>query len=484
MCFLFLCGILLLGVVNAQFPYLNNKTQEFAVNGSAIPNVTFDIGESYAGYLPNTVTGYPSSNLYFWFFPSSNPNASDEITVWLNGGPGCSSLAGLMLENGPFLWEPGTYAPVRNPFSWTNLTNVVYIDQPSGTGFSLGPSTAISEFDIARQFTYFWKLFARTFDLQNRKVYLTGESYAGQYIPYIAAQMLDMKNTTYFNVAGVQLNDPYINDLTVLQDAPALSAINHHPSLFPFNSAFKSHLTTLAQTCNYTTLLTTALTYPPPLTPFPPVSHSPNCTTLYTQILSAISAQNPCFNPSHITDTCPPPWNPIGGPILSVGPGPTNYFNRSDVQAAINASPTDFSLCKGNIFRTPDGLDPSPPSSLGPLARVIEGTNNTLIAHGTLDFGLLVNGTLVSIQNMTWNGKKGFQREPVEGLWVPFREGGGSGGGVLGTAHTERGLTWSEVWGSGLEIPRYSPGAAYRQLEFLLGRIDSLSDQVEKFSTE
>lgn len=58
----------------------------------------------------------------------------------------------------------------------------------------------------------------KTFDLQNRKIYLTGESYAGQYIPYIASQMLDQDDDKYFRVAGIQINDPYINEVSVLQD--------------------------------------------------------------------------------------------------------------------------------------------------------------------------------------------------------------------------------------------------------------------------
>ena len=60
----------------------------FVVNGSAIPDVNFDIGESYAGTLSIDDNANNTNQLWFWFFPSENPAASDEITLWLNGGPG------------------------------------------------------------------------------------------------------------------------------------------------------------------------------------------------------------------------------------------------------------------------------------------------------------------------------------------------------------------------------------------------------------
>jgi hypothetical protein len=71
---------------------------EFLVYGKKIPQVDFDIDESYAGNLPNAPAG--NSSLFFWFFPSDNPAASDEIVIWLNGGPGCCSMVGPLQENG------------------------------------------------------------------------------------------------------------------------------------------------------------------------------------------------------------------------------------------------------------------------------------------------------------------------------------------------------------------------------------------------
>ncbi len=130
---------------------------EFAVNGTGLPLVNFDIGESYAGLLPLSYAKNETREFYFWFFPSPNPSASNEITIWLNGGPGCSSLEGLFQENGPVVWQYGTYAPAPNPWSYRNLTNTIWIEQPIGTGFSQGRPTATNETTVAQQFLGFWK---------------------------------------------------------------------------------------------------------------------------------------------------------------------------------------------------------------------------------------------------------------------------------------------------------------------------------------
>lgn len=157
-----------------------------------------------------------------------------QITIWLNGGPGCSSLDGLLQENGPFLWQSGQYEPVRNPYSWTNLTNIVYIDQPAGTGLSPGPSTVQNEIDVSNQFNDFWKRFIQTFSMQGYKVYITGESYAGQYIPYLAAGMLDQNDTTHFNLKGIQINDPSINEDDVLIESRHPHPAPSHHSIATF----------------------------------------------------------------------------------------------------------------------------------------------------------------------------------------------------------------------------------------------------------
>ncbi|MCJ1477188.1 hypothetical protein MMC13_005859 [Lambiella insularis] len=479
--------------VNQTLKFLTNKTAPFAVNGSALPKFNFNIGESYSGTLSIDANPCNSNRLWFWFFPSDNPAASDEITVWLNGGPGCSSLDGLLQENGPFSWQSGTFRPIKNIYAWTNLTNMVWIDQPVSTGYSPGNIVVNNEDDVAKQFNGFWKNFMTTFGLRGRKVFLAGESYAGQYISYIASHMLDANDTEYYNVKGIQINDPLIN----YQDAQAEG--KSRPTLCLFREltgsqllSYLEYLNDRADICGYTQFMAEALVFPPtgPL-PTAPDSSIGDCDLLTDYFLAAKEV-NPCYNIYHILDFCPYLWDEIGYP----GParGPNNYFNRSDVQKVLHAPPTNFIVCaKGpNLF--PQEEDGSVPSALGPLPSVIDRTNNVLIGHGLLDSLLYANGTLLSIQNMTWNGKQGFQTAPSAPFLVPYHPDSGSlnppigytnfaGSGILGTTHTERGLTFTTVNTAGHMIAQYAPGAAYRMLEFLLGRIESLS-QTGDFTTQ
>lgn len=104
-------------------------------------------------------------------------------TVWLNGGPGCSSLTGLAYENGPLKFYAQSSVPTLNNASWTRLAHVLYIDQPVGTGFSSGDQAAINIADNTYDLFHWLKAFYDRFpNLKNKNTYLMGESYAGIYV--------------------------------------------------------------------------------------------------------------------------------------------------------------------------------------------------------------------------------------------------------------------------------------------------------------
>lgn len=102
--------------------------------------------KSYSGYVhlpPHTVDHGPLQapqdypiNTFFWFVEArSNPHRAP-LTIWLNGGPGASSLLGMLSENGPCIIGPDSNSSTLNPWSWNNEVNVLYIDQPVQVGFS------------------------------------------------------------------------------------------------------------------------------------------------------------------------------------------------------------------------------------------------------------------------------------------------------------------------------------------------------------
>ncbi|KAH7419946.1 Alpha/Beta hydrolase protein [Cadophora sp. MPI-SDFR-AT-0126] len=463
--------------------YLTDSTAKYAINGSAIPEVDFDIGESYAGLMPISKAANESSQLFFWFFPTENPAASDEILIWLNGGPGCSSLEGLLQENGPFIWQYGTYKPVKNPYTWVNLTNVVWIEQPVGTGFSQGIPTATDETEVAAQFMGFWENFMDTFGLQGRKVFITGESYAGYYVPYIASAMLDKNDTTYFNVEATMIYDPSTSSDAIQEQIPAVQFVDYWAGLHPFNDSYRAFLHNMSDSCGYTAYLEKYLSFPPP-GPFPvelPGTDENGTTTddcdVFDAIYNEIFWLNPCWDVYQVATTCPQLWDVLGfpGSQTYLPEGASVYFNRTDVQKAINAPIGNWDECSDGVLDT----DNSPPSGLSVLPGVIERSKRTIIGHGALDMILISNGTLLMIQNMTWNGAQGFTKKPEDPFYVPYHEDRSlstlAASGVLGTTHTERGLTWVSIDLSGHMVPQYAPSAAYRHLEFLLGRVDSLS---------
>ena len=145
-------------------------------------------------------------------------------------------------------------------------------------------------------------------------MYITGESYAGQYIPYIADAMLEKNDTKYFNVKGVQINDPSINEDDTLMEAPAAGFLREWENIFNLNTTFLDRIYNASAACGYDTFMEEALQFPPkgPL-PTAPSSERDGCD-VWTDITMAALYMNPCFNFYHIIDYCPFLWDELGFP--------------------------------------------------------------------------------------------------------------------------------------------------------------------------
>lgn len=136
---------------------------------------------SYSGYF--TVNKTCNSNIFFWFFPAQTKSESAPVILWLQKGPGASSLYGLFMENGPVSVNAQNYLDSRQ-YSWTKDYNVLYIDNPVGAGFSYANIDATYScyaksaddvqanlYEAVRQFFSLFK------ELRGNSFYITGESY-------------------------------------------------------------------------------------------------------------------------------------------------------------------------------------------------------------------------------------------------------------------------------------------------------------------
>lgn len=170
-------------------PYLKSGAIQLAQNLSRVP-LTDKIGfKSYAGFF--TVDPQYNSNLYFWYFPPFSNQRDAPVLLWLQGGPGGSSLFGLFSELGPLIAKKGGFA--LRKYHWALNHHLIFIDNPVGTGFSYTSSMdgyCTNENCIGKglhsAMLQFFTLFP---DLAPNEFFITGESYAGKYVPALALEI-------------------------------------------------------------------------------------------------------------------------------------------------------------------------------------------------------------------------------------------------------------------------------------------------------
>mmetsp|Transcript_19304 Transcript_19304/g.49509 ORF Transcript_19304/g.49509 Transcript_19304/m.49509 type:complete len:452 (-) Transcript_19304:767-2122(-) len=144
----------------------------------------------YSGYLK--VSG--EKNLHYWFVESQGSPEKDPVALWLNGGPGCSSLDGLLSEHGPVIAE-GTGTLKVNPFSWNKLANMLYLEAPAGVGYSYSDNTTeyntnddITSMDNYMALQAFFDKFP---EYRQNQFFVTGESYGGVYVPTLSQRIIE-----------------------------------------------------------------------------------------------------------------------------------------------------------------------------------------------------------------------------------------------------------------------------------------------------
>ncbi|XP_010929656.1 serine carboxypeptidase-like 45 [Elaeis guineensis] len=174
------------------------------------PQVSF---QQFSGYI--TVDDRKQRALFYYFAEAELDPYTKPLVLWLNGGPGCSSVGvGAFSENGPF--RPSGQVLVRNEFSWNKEANMLYLETPAGVGFSYATDSSyydgVDDKMTARDnLVFLLRWFTKFPQYKDRDLYITGESYAGHYVPQLAELMvLFNKKKNVFNLKGIALGNPVL----------------------------------------------------------------------------------------------------------------------------------------------------------------------------------------------------------------------------------------------------------------------------------
>jgi len=194
---------------------LEEARQLARVDPTLLEGVNSDL-ESYAGFI--TVDEPNQGNMFFWFFPAQENPETAPVVIWLQGGPGGSSMFGLLKLHGPILTtqdENGNVAAAENPYSWHRKHNMIYIDNPVGAGFSFSNKLPETQADVG---TNLYNMLQQWFTLfpmyQENPFYPFGESYAGKFVPTIGRKIHEenqVEGNIRINLAGLGIGDGWMS---------------------------------------------------------------------------------------------------------------------------------------------------------------------------------------------------------------------------------------------------------------------------------
>jgi carboxypeptidase C (cathepsin A) len=393
---------------------------------------------------------------------SQDGNANAPLSVWFNGGPGCSSLEGAFQETGPLWTAPGGAGLQRNDFSYNKFSHTMYLEAPACVGFSyatLGGCAHDDNSTAANNLQALLKFFTLFPELKANKLVLQGESYAGIYIPMLAynvhahnqgagaADPIQLRgimvgNGCIGNAAGVCGSSPYGNYLNLAQfhghsflsdtafegvlsacgnftheDGACLVALAAAEAEIGDNYDVYDLYSNMWGTCNYGDKAFRRR----------PVHQNTTMGRLLARqaaALRASNASNQCTNDADLT----------------------RYLNQPDVQAALHVKPVTWQECGGVEY-------------VSEMADERQVIYPTLINDAKIDI-LIFNGQsdacVPSTDNQWWTRSMGL---PVKSRWAPWSATDGSNGGYVieydtGGAHR---FTFATVRGAGHMVAQVQP---------------------------
>ncbi|KAI3799355.1 hypothetical protein L1987_34649 [Smallanthus sonchifolius] len=391
----------------------------------------------HAGYfrLQHTI----DARMFYFFFESRKAKA-DPVVIWLTGGPGCGSELALFYENGPFKLT-SNLSLIWNNYGWDKVSNIMFVDQPTGTGFSYSSSDQDirhNENGVSNDLYNFLQAFFKAHpDYINNDFYITGESYAGHYIPAFAARVNQgnkNKEGIHINLKGFGIGNGLTNpgiqyqaytDYALAHNVISKSDYNQINRKLPAcEQAIKQCGTTGTDICQ------SAYSF---------------CQQIFEDILSLTDN----INYYDIRKKCE-------GSLCYDFSTVEKFLGKSSVKAALGVpSNIDFVSCSDLVYRSM--LNDWMKNHEVEIPALLEDNIQLLVYAGEYDLICNWLGNSRWVHAMSWSGQKDFVSSSNVSFIVDGKE--------AGILKNHGPLTFVKVHNAGHMVPMDQPRASLRMLE-------------------
>ncbi|KAL2484976.1 Serine carboxypeptidase-like 34 [Abeliophyllum distichum] len=424
------------------------------------PAVSF---KQYAGYV--NVNQTHGRALFYWFFEATKNPQKKPLLLWLNGGPGCSSIGyGEAEELGPFFTQKGKPELKFNNNSWNKGANLLFVESPIGVGFSYtNTSSDIKQLGdtVTAQDSYNFLVnwFRRFPQYKSHEFFLAGESYAGHYVPQLAEVIFDrnkkVSKDAYINLKGFMIGNALLDDemdqtgmIDYAWDHAVISDHLYHEIKIKCNFSSEHPSDGCTKALNkYFDVYKIVDMY----SLYSPTCVNSNFSSTTTRKLPQIQGVAP--RPISNTDGWhkrPSGYDPCLSDYTEI------YMNRPDVQKALHANitriPYPWTHCSNNISFWRD----APASILPTISKLIAGGLRIWVYSGDTDGRIPVTATRLTLKKL---GLK------INQDWSPWYTDKKQVGGW--TVEYE-GLMFVTVRGAGHQVPSFKPRQALQLLVHFL----------------
>eukprot|EP00928_Gymnodinium_smaydae_P043949 TRINITY_DN29355_c0_g1_i1.p1 TRINITY_DN29355_c0_g1~~TRINITY_DN29355_c0_g1_i1.p1 ORF type:complete len:507 (-),score=75.46 TRINITY_DN29355_c0_g1_i1:387-1907(-) len=417
--------------------------------------VCTDDAPQHSGYL---TAGAGAEYFYYLAQSRSRTPESDPLVLWMTGGPGCSSVLALLIENGPCRVEGrsgSAYEMQRNPYSWNEVANVVWVDQPIGVGYSTpGKRVDGTEKEVAENMIIFLQAFYAKFPhFLDVPLFITGESYGGHYIPAVATRVLRQNGRGVGQLAGVAIGNGLVDPTVQFASKPDMAFTGGTGSSLKkgvVDAQSYAEMKKALPACE-AGIRACQKSVPP---------HNGCLESYVSCVLSQVlpvqaTGKNP-YDLRRPCETIPNPADPVSGMCYNISLQ-TQFLNEPSVKARLGVPPSRrWTACNLTLVVPFIVSGDELMSYRKNVLELLRADVQVLVYAGDTDFMVDWVGCRNWVANLPWEHQKDWLSAPNEPFVLHNRS--------RGMKQSAYGLTFLQLYDSGHMVPMDQPEVALQML--------------------